>query len=535
VNATHAVVSVGGKFRVMTFNPDSDYPRQSYPEFSVKTDFISHVVDPKIEVVEMNAAGATRKVKKGLGAWWLTNPLRRSFDGLDFIPGGPSVIEMPDARVRGRTIRRLNLWSGFSVEPAKGDCALYLKHVSEHACQKDETLYEYVMNWMASGVQKPQNPARAALSMRGKPGAGKGVLAREYGKIFGRHFSPLTQREHIIGKFNAHTAEACLTFADEALFVGDARDADILKTLISEEDKHVERKFLDPVRVRNFARLIFASNHDHALRIEANGRRYCALHVVLPDDMVGSAGADKRREYFAALVKQMENGGRAALVDTLLNRDISNFNPEAIPQTEELAQQKLLSAPPADQIIIQLADDATLPGSLINRPWIARAYIASGGDGLFDVMRKRGGKALDRLTDNGLTDILKRWGFKRKKLMDGNGWDSLREQIRRKYPAVEWTAEAVEWARRPRNRGVADYPSGQLGITHGHRPHGYAALPPSFGCWRKSGCLRLCGVELSPEVGDGANREGGISWGCLTPPLLHRRSDMPCRPITCSS
>jgi hypothetical protein len=41
--------------------------------------------------------------------------------------------------------------------------------------------------------------------------------------------------------------------------------------------------------------------------------------------------------------------------------------------------------------------------------------------------------------------------------------------------------------------------------------------------------------ELSPEVGDGSNREGGISWGCLTPPLLHRRRDMPCPTITCSS
>src|ERR1700756_1557758 len=34
--------------------------------------------------------------------------------------------------------------------------------------------------------------------------------------------------------------------------------------------------------------------------------------------------------------------------------------------------------------------------------------------------------------------------------------------------------------------------------------------------------------ELSLKVGDGGNRKGGISWGCLTPPLLHRRSDMPC-------
>jgi hypothetical protein len=42
-------------------------------------------------------------------------------------------------------------------------------------------------------------------------------------------------------------------------------------------------------------------------------------------------------------------------------------------------------------------------------------------------------------------------------------------------------------------------------------------------------------LELSLQVGDGGNREGGISWGCLTPPLLHRRSDMPCPKITSSS
>jgi hypothetical protein len=43
------------------------------------------------------------------------------------------------------------------------------------------------------------------------------------------------------------------------------------------------------------------------------------------------------------------------------------------------------------------------------------------------------------------------------------------------------------------------------------------------------------GPELSSKVGDGPNREGGISWGCLTPPLLHRRSDMPCPTITLSN
>src|SRR3984893_17921964 len=48
-------------------------------------------------------------------------------------------------------------------------------------------------------------------------------------------------------------------------------------------------------------------------------------------------------------------------------------------------------------------------------------------------------------------------------------------------------------------------------------------------------CNLKCGRELSLKVGDGGKREGGISWGCLTPPLLHQRSDMPCPKITSSS
>jgi hypothetical protein len=43
------------------------------------------------------------------------------------------------------------------------------------------------------------------------------------------------------------------------------------------------------------------------------------------------------------------------------------------------------------------------------------------------------------------------------------------------------------------------------------------------------------GKELWPEFGDGLSGKGGISWGCSTPPLLHRRSDMPCPTIASSS
>jgi hypothetical protein len=291
--------------------------------------------------------------------------------------------------------------------------------------------------------------------LRGLPGVGKGVFATEYGKLFGRHFAHLTQRDHVVGKFNAHTAEASLVFGDEALFVGDARDADVLKALVSEKRKMIERKGIDPVEVRNYARLIIASNHDHVLRIEVHDRRYCASHVELPEHMNGSEGAGARRKYFGAIIQQMNTGGRAALLRMLFDLDISEFNPEQIPQTEELDKQKLLSASPADKVIIALAEAATLPGALITRPFIAYSRADRNHDGLYDYMRKAGGRALDFASENDLADILKWWGFANKKLADGNGWTAprlsdLREEIKKKYPAVQWD-DAPEWGYVPPN------------------------------------------------------------------------------------
>jgi hypothetical protein len=61
----------------------------------------------------------------------------------------------------------------------------------------------------------------------------------------------------------------------------------------------------------------------------------------------------------------------------------------------------------------------------------------------------------------------------------------------------------------------------------GHRD-GVATFCASSALHRQKGSL----LGLSPKVGDGENRKGGISWRCLTPPLRHRRSDTPCPKIT---
>ena len=129
--------------------------------------------------------------------------------------------------------------------------------------------------------------------------------------------------------------------------------------------------------------------------------------------------------------------------------------PKRFPETAERKHQKLLSASAGDQVIIEFAQAAVLPGALDKHPWIARPHgdpLLPRGDqkpGLLDEMRTRGGQKLSRLSDNKLTDILKDWNFNSKALSDSRAWEApllpeLRAAILAKYPAVEFD-DRTEW------------------------------------------------------------------------------------------
>ena len=454
MNARHASVSVKGKFRVMTWLPDAQYPFQSFAEFSSKADFQYINQHPKIKF-EVTEGTKTKTVRMGRGEWFLSRARHTHFDGIDFSPGAPAIITRKDRR--GKKTYYANMFSGVSVEPREGDCSLYLNHVRDNICGGQEVLNTYTLDWQASGVQYPADPGRAAISLRGDPGVGKGIFATEYGALFGRHFFHITNAEQIVGRFNALAAQSIVQFADEAMFAGDRHAAQVLKTLVSEKTKVLELKGIDSIQIPNFCRYIFSTNNKHPLRIEEKDRRYCSIYV--------ERTHAKDKPYFVALLDQMKTGGRAALLDLLLKRDISKFNPEDIPSTSELDTQKLLSAPIGDRVIISFAQDGYLPGALVDlggeredRPWIARAR---GPGFLFEEMRTRGSRSMQFMDELTLTDILKRWGFTRKPLGNQTGWaapplDQLRSKLNEKYPAIEWDHLDVKWGKAPPDNDISN-------------------------------------------------------------------------------
>jgi hypothetical protein len=260
---------------------------------------------------------------------WFEDLKRRQYldHGIVFEPGGP--LEVEDDR--------LNLWRGFGVEPKVGDWSLLRNHIFNVLCLGHQELYDYLIKWMALGVQCPNEPIGVAVALRGSPGAGKGVFARTFGKIFGKHFAHIANGDQLTGRFNASVATSCMIFLDEAFWAGEKKAEGVLKALITEPRLQLEAKFRDPIMVDNRLRIIVASNNDWVVPAGMGDRRWLILDVA--DSYAGTEHAG----YLNALYAEIENGGAAALFHDLLRIDLTGFNVRAVPHTVAKAHQQVLS------------------------------------------------------------------------------------------------------------------------------------------------------------------------------------------------
>lgn len=322
LNDKYAVIrDIGGRCRVVYEVYDSTVKRhkiskQSFEDF--RNAYCNKTIQQGVKVV--------RKLEipnmVPLGKWWLENEHRREYDRIVFLPGGDES-------------GCYNLWKGFSVQPRKADCSLFLKHVEDNLCSGNESYYEFVLDWMARLIQQPDRPGESAIVLQGRQGTGKTFFAEQLGHLFGPHFMAVSDPKHLVGSFNAHLRDCVLLLADEAYFAGDRKHSSNLKNLVTSSMVQYEPKGVDAEMGPNYTHIVIASNSEWVIPADRDERRFFVLQV--------GDEAMKDRAYFGAIVKQMKSGGYEGLLHYLMNRDISKFNPQAFPETEALKRQKLLS------------------------------------------------------------------------------------------------------------------------------------------------------------------------------------------------
>ncbi len=222
-------------------------------------------------------------------------------------------------------------------------------------------------------VQRPAELPEVALVLRSVEGTGKNAFVDYVGKLVGRHFKTLSNMDELTGQFNSHLADALLVFANEAVWGGDKRRQGPLKALITDDSCKLETKGKDAVFVRNYKRIIAASNADHPVPVDRGDRRYALFDV-----------ARSRKEdyaFFEAVIVERGGAGPSALMYDLLHEDLTDWNPRNRPESTRPVELQQRSASPIQSWL----QDALFEGAIVFEGTVTEP----GGDGSIRSHRDR--------------------------------------------------------------------------------------------------------------------------------------------------
>lgn len=322
MNKVFGVAQYGGTIVVATIIGNS---------LNFMTDVDFHKMFANLVVFEVikDKKGATKTTAVKVSKRWFEWEDRRQYfgRGVVFDPGGPP--EIPNDM--------LNLWRGFGITPKPGDWSLMRDHIFSVVCSGNQEHFDYLIRLMACGVQHLDKPLGVAVALLGAQGTGKGVVARTFGRFFGKHFVHIAQSEHLTGPFNALIGSACAVFLDEAVWAGDKKAEGVLKALITEPSLPLQAKHRDTIMVENRLRIFVASNNDWAVPAGIGDRRWFVLNVA------NTYAGTGHQDYWKPLYAEIDNGGEAAMLHDLLAMDLSGFDVRVIPHTAAKAQQQALS------------------------------------------------------------------------------------------------------------------------------------------------------------------------------------------------
>ena len=252
-----------------------------------------------------------------LATAWLEHSDRRQYAGLVFAPGQalPSDI--------------LNLWQGFAVEPVPGDVSLWLDVLAALVPKASDRAY--VLRWLAWKVQNPGGVPDTILIFKGAKGTGKNSLFDPLVLLFGRHAMLADDPELIAGRFTWHLMAMAFAVLDEAVFVGDPRQADRIKSRVTAKTMHYEQKGMDPMSGVNHCAYVMLTNHDHTWQATTDERRAGVFEV--------GEGLRGNLEFWGRYHPWAAGAGPAALLHYLQGIDLTDFNPRQIPKGEALRKQ----------------------------------------------------------------------------------------------------------------------------------------------------------------------------------------------------
>lgn len=232
--------------------------------------------------------------------------------------------------------RVINFWVDPPIKPIEGDWFVIQEFLHTVICNNSVTLNDYLIRYLAHMLQRPhEKPGIMVVFLSGQ-GCGKGTFYKLLSRIWSRTTLQVSDIGEVIGQFNAALERNYVVCMDEALFAGDKKSLDKLKSLITEPTCRIEQKHQPSRTIDSHHRLFAASNHDHFAHVDKDDRRFVFIRL--------SSVHKQDQLYFNAVNHALDDDAViAAMMHDLMHLDLTEFNIRKRPQTDEHLNQRLQS------------------------------------------------------------------------------------------------------------------------------------------------------------------------------------------------
>jgi len=243
---------------------------------------------------------------------WIDWPMRRQYSRFVYEPG------------KRRTVGgALNEWVGWGCTPKRGSIRPWRELLDFLFAGAPRAERDWFECWCYYPLAHPgaKLPTAAAL-WSVEQGLGKSLVGVALGRIYGKNFSTISQRE-LDWDFNGWLVAKQFILVDDVSAHDSRAKADILKKMITQETVQVNIKQIPTYELKDRSNLYFTSNQANAFYLEQRDRRF----------FVHEAAAKKNLgpQFYDEFVAWMNGAGPSALFYHALHYDFKDFHPYAPP------------------------------------------------------------------------------------------------------------------------------------------------------------------------------------------------------------
>jgi len=328
---------------------------------------------------------------------WLQWAGRSEVSACVYRPGEPRIVG-----------HERNLWRGYGVEPKKGDVTPWHQLLDVLFTPDEADSRLYFERWLAYPLSHPGTKMTVAAMIWGSDtGTGKSMIGETMKRIYADNYAMIGSAQ-LHASFNEWAEAKQFIMVEELESAENKRSvSDRFKTMISQRDVRIERKYISSYVLPDYTNYYFTSNHADSLFIEDKDRRYFVHEASQP------AQTDKFYADYVAWLDDPKNPGAAALFYYLLNLNVGDFNPYGhAPETRAKS----------DMRDINRSDLASWVSLLKETP--DTVLVSAGRPAPFDLwtveelLQLYDPTATTRVTANGLSRALRKGGFR--KVYGGN-------------------------------------------------------------------------------------------------------------------